>query len=136
MPLQEQTDMKAFPVRPGRAGYCLRQTASLCMVSSASQKLMNFSQETVVWRPFHLVLSVHFLLSVVGELQSPTSEFRMCLRSLSTSAVKAELGSDWGCRLPGLTAGRLSKASSALGRVPARLPSHQGTAVQALSTTP
>ena len=116
--------MKAFPVRPGRAGLLPQtQTASLCTVSSASQKLMNFSQETVVWRGPFILSSLFTSFSVVGELQSPTSEFRMCLRSLSTSVVKAELACDWSCSPSAYQASlqaALNKASSALGRIPAR----------------
>lgn len=50
----------------------LRQTASACrisMVSSASQKPMNFSQEAVVWScPFFILSSLLTSLSLIGEL--------------------------------------------------------------------
>lgn len=84
---------------------------------------MNFTQETVVWRGPFILSSLFTSFSVVGELQSPTSEFRMCLRSLSTSVVKAELACDWSCSPSAYQASlqaALNKASSALGRIPAR----------------
>lgn len=61
----------------------------ICMVSSASQKLMDFSQEAVVWSsPFFILSSLLTSFSLIGELQGPTSEFRVCLRSISATHMK------------------------------------------------
>lgn len=91
-------------------------------VSSASQKLRNFSQKTTVWScPFPILSSLLTSFSLVGEHQGPTSEFRVCLRRFSAAVVEGV--SDRDCKPSAALAssqGAPNRASPALGRIPAR----------------
>lgn len=109
----------------GRAS-ALAETDSQCLqglhVSSASQKLRNFSQKTTVWScPIPILSSLLTSFSLVGEHQGPTLEFRVCLRRFSAAVVEGV--SDRDCKPSAALAssqGAPNRASPALGRIPAR----------------
>lgn len=118
------THLEAFSVSQGRAS-ALAETDSQCLqglhVSSASQKLTNFSQKTTVWScPFPILSSLLTSFTLVGEHQGPTSEFRVCLRKFSATVVEGV--SDRDCKPSAALAsqGAPNRASPALGRIPAR----------------
>lgn len=109
-----------------RKGQCTGRHSEPMPAGSACQFCFSEAEEllqkTTVWScPFPILSSLLTSFSLVGEHQGPTSEFRVCLRSFSAAVVEGV--SDRDCKPSAALAssqGAPNRASSALGRIPAR----------------